>query len=153
MSVEKEIQKTQINSNNLKATKTKINESIVNGGGSNSATLSQVPNNLSNLIKKYRKVAKRSMNTNIPINDGRAKILFNTTFTPKIIYIKITNSEDREIAYINLSGILSEGHIYTDFRKRYGDFDRLHIYSISGGFEIYNQGSLQYYIKELAMIG
>lgn len=92
MSIKNNIDKTEQLANNLKERVDSINQTITSNNGQSSNSLSDIPNNIKNMISKnYKKIAIMGINEKIYPGGFRGEKTFqiNLDFTPKILLVGI----------------------------------------------------------------
>ena len=89
------INKTETLLNNVKLAKDKINETVVRGGGITSKSLSEIPNNIKNMISKnYKKIAIVDKNVLLTSNESwkEFSIDLNLNFKPSRVICRLENN-------------------------------------------------------------
>lgn len=112
LNLRQEIDNTENLKNKIKIAKNNINNAIVRGGGKHSNTLEEMPNNINNLIKNYKKIAMGTVNFTQQIKNGDIRFPVNINFSPSIFIVKIKpgslpgtasynlNSKDGQVEYV-----------------------------------------------------
>lgn len=92
LNLKNEIERAKRNNENIKKVKSNINNVIVRGGGIQSNTLAEIPNNIKNMLdKNYKKVAilnsKYDLDKNYKPGTNFFKIPLNLSFQPTFLMI------------------------------------------------------------------
>ena len=108
------IAQTENLKNKVKLAKDRINETVVRGGIT-SKSLIDIPDNIKSMINQYNKVATVEYTNRILVSTsgfGETRIPLNLDFTPKKIFVGITQSFSRVNNYCVCDGLK---HISKDF--------------------------------------
>lgn len=146
------IAQTEYLKNKTKTVATNIDKKLIGLGGEQAINLADVPNKIKKLTERYRKIAKKTLNMTISFySDSSTKVIYDTNFLPKFVFISIKNSYNSDIDYINVTDVGT----YIDFKRDYSYSDRLHFKKTEKGFEVWvqNQGTIRYTIVNIVMIG
>ena len=85
------IDKTRELTNNVKIAKNEINDAIVRGGGVQSTSVAEVPDNITKMLGQYSKVASGSFSCGNRLMNG-TEINMNLAFTPKRIIACVSST-------------------------------------------------------------
>lgn len=107
MNLKQEITKTENLETKLKKGITNINDVIVRGGGVQSTSVAEVPENITKMLGQYKKIAIGNANKKFTQVTSEQTINLNLTFKPSRVFFKFTVRD--EVTWNENSGWIEYG--------------------------------------------